>query len=157
MELKTKKIDDLILADYNPRAITKKNLDRLRASIKEFGFSEPVVINSHEGRENVIIAGHMRVRAAKMEGLKEVPCVIIDIDPSREKALNIALNNENLRGMWDEQKLSEIMVGLNEEDVNLKITGFKPVQIRNIVEEGVIRPPKQPRPLKCPKCGFDIR
>jgi len=135
MELKIIPIKDLKFAEYNPRTINKENFDRLCRSIKEFGFTVPNTVNSHAGRENVLIGGHMRTRAAEAEGLTEVPCWVVDIDETRERMLNIALNNPDLAGEWDEQMLAEILVKLNEEDANIKLTGFDETQVSSILDD----------------------
>lgn len=135
MELRTIPIAELKFADYNPRQISKENFARLRTSIKEFGMTVPCTVNSHAGRENVLIAGHMRTRAAQEEGMTEVPCFVVDIDPQKERLLNIALNNHNLEGDWDEQKLAEMIVQLNQEDVEVRLTGFDEMQVSNILDD----------------------
>ena len=135
METKLIKIADLKFADYNPRTISKENFERLRTSIKSFGFTVPGTVNSHKGRENVIIAGHMRTIAAEALGMTEVPCFIVNLDPQKERLLNIALNNQNLPGEYDEQLLAEMIVRLSEEDADIKLTGFDEVQISNILDD----------------------
>lgn len=124
MELKIIPIKELKFADYNPRKISKENFARLRQSIKNYGITVPNTVNMYPGRENVVIAGHQRTRAAEAEGHTEVPCYIVSVDPQKEKMLNIVLNNKNVSGVYDEEKLAEMIVKLNEEDANLKLTGF---------------------------------
>lgn len=121
MELRTIAIKDLKFAEYNPRKIDPQNMDRLRRSIREFGFATPNTVNSHPGRENVIIGGHMRTRAAELEGMSEVPCWIVDLDEQKEKLLNMALNSRALQGAWDEDTLASLLVKLNEEDADLSV------------------------------------
>ena len=135
METKLIKIEDLKFADYNPRTISKENFERLRLSIRSFGFTVPCTVNNYPGRENVLIAGHMRSRAAKEEGMTEVPCFIVSLDPQKERLLNIALNNQNLAGEYDEQLLAEMIVKLNDEDADIKLTGFDEEQISNILDD----------------------
>lgn len=131
----TKPISQLKFADYNPREIGQVNFEKLKRSIGEFGFAEPIVINTHAGRENIIVAGHMRVRAASDLGITEVPVFEIDVDEQKEKLLNIALNNPNLRGDYDNQKLAELIVGLNIEDVDITLTGFDEGELSLILED----------------------
>lgn len=114
MDVKLIPIKDLKFAEYNPRSITTSQFEKLRQSIREFGFVEPVVVNSFKGRENVIVGGHMRVRAAEAEGWTEVPCHFVSLDAQKEKLLNIALNR--IHGEWDEGKLAELVFTLNQND-----------------------------------------
>ena len=143
-------IKDLKFADYNPRKISKENFERLRRSIKEFGFTVPNTVNSHNGRENVLIGGHMRTRAAEAEGMTEVPCWIIDVDPQKERMLNVALNNPHLAGDWDDQMLAEMLVKLNDEGADVKLTGFDEDQVTRILDDymdigGGDAPPEPPK------------
>lgn len=135
MELKLIPIKDLKFADYNPRKISKENFARLRESIKNFGFTVPATVNMHPGREMVLIAGHMRTRAAQAEGLTEVPCLVVDLPLQKEKMLNIVLNNKNVQGEFDEEKLAEIIVKLNEEDADIKLTGFDDRQVSVLLDD----------------------
>src|SRR3989338_3664653 len=80
-------------SSYNPRKISDKSMSDLKESIKRFEMVDPVIINSAPGREGIIIGGHMRMRAAKELGWKEVPVVKLSIpDIQKEKELNLRLN-----------------------------------------------------------------
>lgn len=76
-------------APYNPRRISKHDLEALQRSIRYFGSVEPVVVNR---RSNRIVGGHQRIKAAKAEGLESFPVVFVDLDDPSEKQLNLALN-----------------------------------------------------------------
>jgi hypothetical protein len=119
MEIVDKKIIDLVESEYNPREITDGEFKKLQDSIKEFGFVEPVVIN----KQDQIIGGHMRVRAAKALGFKEVPCAIVDIEGDRAKILNLALNR--ISGRWDTNKLGEVITNLSNSDFDISLSGFE--------------------------------
>ena len=82
------KIDDLKFAEYNPRKISSKEMIKLKNSLKEFGFVQSIIIN----QDNTIVGGHQRVKAARELGMIKVPCVTVDLDKEKEKALNIALH-----------------------------------------------------------------
>jgi ParB-like chromosome segregation protein Spo0J len=105
-----KKVKDLLPADYNPRKISTGQLNKLVKSIEEFGFVEPVVIN----KDNTVISGHQRLKAAHALGMEEVPVIQIDIPKGKEKALNIAMNR--ISGEWDEEKLQELLQELTDEE-----------------------------------------
>ena len=102
MQLINKPIEDLIPYANNPR----KNLnavDAVAASIKEFGFKVPVIID----KENVIVAGHTRLMAAKKIGLQDVPCIIADdLTDAQIKAFRLADNKVSEFAEWDMEKLA---------------------------------------------------
>jgi DNA modification methylase len=95
--IKTEYINPTVLkfAKYNPRFISDEAMIGLKASITEFGIVDPFIVNK---RNNTIIGGHMRCRAAIEMGIKEVPIVFVDLSLEKEKALNITLNNQNITG-----------------------------------------------------------
>ena len=90
-ELKMLPVSVLKPAAYNPRKKLKpgdKEYEKIKNSITEFGFADPLVVNA----DMTIIGGHQRLTVAMEVGYTEVPCAVVDIDKTREKALNIALN-----------------------------------------------------------------
>lgn len=110
MKIEQVNIEQLIFADYNPRASTEKEEQELKKSIERFGFVEPVIVNSAPERKNIIIGGHFRVRMAKKMGINEVPVHYIKIsDIKKEKELNLRLN-KNL-GHWD----MDLLANFDEE------------------------------------------
>ena len=120
-EMKKIPVGDLKPAEYNPRKKLKKGdkeYERIENSIKEFGFADPLVVN----KDMTVIGGHQRLTVATALGYTEVPCMVVDVDKTREKALNIALNK--ITGAWDEQLLADLLMDLKEEDFNIEITGF---------------------------------
>src|SRR3989338_3607021 len=93
-------------SSYNPRKISDKSMSDLKESIKRFEMVDPVIINSAPGREGIIIGGHMRMRAAKELGWKEVPVVKLSIpDIQKEKELNLRLNKNT--GEFDLELLAD--------------------------------------------------
>jgi len=121
MNIVLKKIEELKPALYNPREISKFDLDQLKESITKFGIVEPVIVNNFKGRENIIIGGHQRIVACKELGHLEVPCFIVELSEQDEKILNLALNK--IQGRWDEAKLSDLIFNLRENGAQ-SITGF---------------------------------
>ena len=120
-ELKILPISELKPAAYNPRKKLKKGdleYKKIENSILEFGFADPLVVNA----DMTIIGGHQRLTVAKDLGYTEVPCAVVDVDKTREKALNIALNK--ITGAWDEQMLADLLTDLKECDYDLDYTGF---------------------------------
>lgn len=120
-ELKVLPISVLKPAEYNPRKKLKpgdKEYKKIKDSIEEFGFADPLVVNA----DMTIIGGHQRLNVAIDLGYTEVPCAVVDVDKTREKALNIALNK--ITGEWDEQMLADLLTDLKEADYDLDYTGF---------------------------------
>lgn len=97
-------VASLKAATYNPRKISKEALTQLKESVSRFRMVDPIIVNSALKRRNIVIGGHMRLRAAKELGHKTVPVVYVSI-PSleKEKELNLRLNRNT--GEWDFEKL----------------------------------------------------
>ena len=128
MELVTKNTSDLIPYVNNSRTHSEEQVNQIISSIKEFGFTNPILIE----QDNGIIAGHGRIMAAKKMGLKEVPCVIVKgLTKTQIKALNIADNQIALNAGWDLEKLKLEIQGLNEDSFDLNILGFK----QNLIDD----------------------
>ena len=116
------KIDHLLPADYNPRKDLKPGdleYDKLKRSIEQFGYVEPVIWNKTTSR---VVGGHQRLKVLRDLGLVEVECVVIEMDEDREKALNIALNK--ISGEWDKDKLLLLITDLQGADFDVSLTGF---------------------------------
>lgn len=100
MEIRKVDAGRLNPAAYNPRRDLKpgdKDYEKLKRSIAEFGFVEPVVWNERTG---FVVGGHQRLKVLLDMGVTEIDCVVVDMEPEREKALNVALNR--IQGDWDE-------------------------------------------------------
>lgn len=131
MELKKIKIEELKPAGYNPRKELKptdKEYQKIKNSLEEFGYVDPVIVN----KDMTIIGGHQRTNVMKDLGYNEVECIVIDIDKTKEKALNIALNK--ITGEWDFNKLNELIIDLDKEGYDLTLTGFDDFEIKDILE-----------------------
>lgn len=130
MELKKIKISELKKAGYNPRKISPEELEKLKNSIKKFGYVEPIIMNQRTGN---IVAGHQRLQALEALKHEQVDVITIDIPENDEKALNIALNK--IRGDWDEQKLTELLGQIeNDQEELLSFTGFGEKEIAALLE-----------------------
>ena len=92
-------VKNLIFAEYNPRELTKDQHQDLKDSITRFGFVDPLIVNTHKERKNILVGGHQRLKIAKELGYKDVPCVEVDLTPDKEKELNVRLNKNT--GQWD--------------------------------------------------------
>lgn len=130
-------IDALIPADYNPRKDLQEGdaeFEKIKRSIEEFGFVEPIVWNKRTG---VIVGGHQRLKVAKALGYEEVPVSVVDLSEEREKVLNVALNK--VGGEFDESKLAELMRDLDGFDIDTELTGFDGIEIDAMIKSLEIR------------------
>ena len=105
MTVKDRNISELIPAEYNPRYIKEADFEQLKASIQRFDAVEPVVVNMHPERKNIIISGHQRIKAAKALGMDTFPCVELSLTADQEKELNIRMNKNT--GNWDWDALAD--------------------------------------------------
>ncbi len=129
-ELVEMDIKDILPAPYNPRKITKEMLEQLKASIRDDGYLEPIVVNKRTG---FVVGGNQRLKALKELGVKRVPVRLIDVDEDREKIINIRLNK--VEGEWDFPKLKELLVELDTGAINIEDTGFSFEQIENLIRD----------------------
>ena len=114
-------VDKLIPYVNNARTHSKEQINKLRASIREFGFINPVIID----RDYNVIAGHGRILASQEEGIDKVPCVFVDyLTDAQKKAYIIADNRMALDADWDEELLKIEIESLKDEDFDLSFTGF---------------------------------
>lgn len=114
-------------AAYNPRKDLKpgdKEYEKLKRSIAEFGYVEPVIWNRQTGN---VVGGHQRLKVLMDLGHTEIDCVVVDLDLQREKALNIALNK--IQGDWDESKLASLMADFDAEAFDVSLTGFDATEV----------------------------
>lgn len=110
-------------ATYNPRTHKPEALDQLKESIRKYGLVDPLIVNSGKGRENIVIGGHMRLKAAHELGYTQMPVVFVDIpDVEKEKELNLRLNKNT--GEWDFKLLADFdesflsNIGFSSEDLD---------------------------------------
>jgi len=118
-----------MMAAYNPRRIEGEQLAALRASLREFGPVQPVIVNAATGR---IVGGHQRVRAAQAEGFPALPVVWVDLPEADEKRLNLALNR--IGGRWDEGLLGRLLAELRDGGVAMGATGFASAEVEALIE-----------------------
>lgn len=133
MRIEKKKVTDLIPADYNPRKDLKpgdKEYEKLKRSIHEFGYVDPLIWNQQTGR---LIGGHQRLKVLKDMGIEDVDVVIVDMNEEKEKALNVALNK--ISGDWDKDKLMLLITDLQGEDFDVSLTGFDPEELDDLFKD----------------------
>ena len=128
IEIKYKDINDLIPYVNNTRTHSEEQINQIASSIKEFGFTNPVLIDKNDG----LIAGHGRVMGAKKLGLKEVPTITLDnLTEAQKKAYIIADNKIALNAGWDEELLKIELQSLQEMDFDLSLTGFSDEELKD--------------------------
>ena len=131
-EMRLLPVDELIPYVNNARTHSPEQINKLRASLREFGFINPVIID----KDKNIIAGHGRVMAAREEGIKEVPCVLVDyLTEAQKKAYILADNRMALDAGWDEEMLRVEIESLQGADFDVSLTGFSDDEIAHIFDE----------------------
>ena len=135
MVIQTLPVDKLVPADYNPRKDLKPGdpeYEKLKRSITEFGYVEPVLWNKTTGH---VVGGHQRLKVLIDTGVTEVECVVVEMSEEKEKALNVALNK--ISGEWDKDKLSLLIADLQGADFDVSLTGFDAVEIDKLLNSGM--------------------
>ncbi|MDR3298273.1 MAG: DNA modification methylase [Candidatus Nomurabacteria bacterium] len=105
LQVQQLKISELKPSEYNPRKWSEGQLIKLRESLEKYGVIDPLVVNNHESRKNIVIGGNMRFKVLKDLGFDEVPAVFVNLDENQERDLNIRLNKTG--GDWDYELLKE--------------------------------------------------
>lgn len=130
MEIKNVLVKDIKYAPYNPRKISDDVLSKLKRSIEEFGYIEPIVVNK---RTMHVVGGNQRLKVLRQMGIGEVQSVIVDLDETHEKALNIALNKIN--GEWDLPALKDLLLEIDTGEIDTEITGFDMPEIEELMTQ----------------------
>lgn len=122
---------DIIPYAMNSRTHSDSQVAQVAASIKEFGFTNPILVDEF----NVIIAGHGRLMAAKKLGLDQVPTITLEgLTEAQRKAYVIADNKLALNAGWDDQALQAELERLQELNFDLELTGFDPDELAKLLE-----------------------
>jgi DNA modification methylase len=135
MNIEKKNVKDLLPADYNPRKDLQPGdpeYEKLKRSIEQFGYVEPVIWNKQTGR---VVGGHQRLKVLIDSGITEVDVVVVDMNTEKEKALNIALNK--ISGEWDTDKLALVIADLQGADFDVSLTGFDPEELDDLFRDDV--------------------
>lgn len=134
MQIEKKQVADLKAAAYNPRKDLQPGdpeYEKLKRSIQEFGYVEPVIWNKRTGN---VVGGHQRLKVLKDLGHTEVDCVVVDLDENKEKALNIALNK--ISGEWDTDLLANLLRDLDGQGYDITFTGFDMAEAQELFGSG---------------------
>ena len=131
-EMKLIDIDTLVPYVNNARTHSDEQVMKLRSSLREFGFINPIIID----RDNNVLCGHGRLLAAKAEGIKQVPCVYADnLTEAQKKAYILADNRMALDAGWDEDLLAVEMEELQNLGYDLSLTGFDETELANLFSD----------------------
>lgn len=125
-------VDALVPYARNSRTHSEQQVEQLAASMREFGFTNPVLVDAEGG----IIAGHGRVLAARLIGLQQVPCIRLDhLTETQRRAYVIADNRMALNAGWDDAMLARELSELGDAGFNLDLTGFAQDEIAQLIAE----------------------
>ena len=105
MKIRNRKIKDLIRAEYNPRELTKEQETQLKDSLLRFGIVDPVIVNIHPDRKDIIVGGHQRTKVWESLGNDNIDTVEVNLTLEKEKELNVRLNKNT--GQFDMDMLQE--------------------------------------------------
>ena len=131
-EMQLVPITKLVPYVNNARTHSPEQINKLRSSLREFGFINPVIIDRDFG----VIAGHGRILAAKEEGIAEVPCVFADhLTEAQKKAYIIADNRMAMDAGWDEELLRVEIEALQAEAFDLSLTGFDEKELSDLFKD----------------------
>ena len=160
-------LDRLVPYDRNARTHSSEQIAQIAASIQEFGFTNPILVDGKDG----IIAGHGRLQAARELAMDTVPVVVLDhLTPAQKRAYVLADNKLALNAGWDDDLLAEEITALQLEDFELSTLGWSDSDIADMLDpEGINEPAKEYEGSqeygedefsefehKCPRCGFEF-
>src|SRR5271169_5740054 len=123
-------VEKLIPYSRNPRTHSDAQIAQIAASIAEFGFNNPILVDTKAG----IIAGHGRLLAARKLGLTEVPVIVLDhLTEAQKRAYIIADNQLALNAGWDDDLLRAELAALQDEDFNIRLVGFDDEELARLL------------------------
>ncbi len=150
MEIKTAKINELKPHPKNPRVHPDSAIDKLVRSIKEYGWTNPVLVSA----DGYVLAGHARLKAAEKAGIEEVPVIYLPLEGAKAEAYLIADNRLQDETDWDYEKLKDLLQDLDTGEFDLELTGFDMSEIEDlmtqlhelgeIIEDEAPEPPEEP-------------
>jgi len=162
LKITQKKVESLIPYINNSRTHSDAQVAQIAASIKEFGWTNPILVDGSNG----IIAGHGRLLAARKLGFKEVPVIeLADLTDTQRKAYIIADNKLALNAEWDKEILSIELGTLQGVNFNIDLLGFDAIELSDLFDEQIKMPESSSEEIdideynmncKCPKCGFEF-
>lgn len=156
MRITDRKISELKAAEYNPRLMTEQDYADLTGSLQAFGMVDPIIVNQHKPRKDVVVGGHQRLKVWSDLGHKTIPCVYVSLPLAKERELNVRLNKNVCHWDWD-------MLANNFELGELKPWGFTEDQLFGDNVPPAVKEKQSAKqgatagdPVKCPQCGYVI-
>ena len=145
MKISLRNVDEITPYDNNPR-LNDQAVDAVAASLREFGFRQPIVVD----KDGVVVVGHTRLKAAQRLGLKEVPVHVADLTPTQAQAYRLADNQTATLAEWDPDLLAIELGQLDDADFDLSLLGFSDDDLVKFmgddVTEGLTDPDDIPAP-----------
>ncbi|MBN2243851.1 MAG: ParB N-terminal domain-containing protein [Acidobacteria bacterium] len=159
-QVERRTVDSLIVYERNARTHSEPQIRQIMASLREFGWTNPVLIDE----KNNIIAGHARVEAAKRLEMAEVPCITLDgLTEAQKKAYLIADNKLALNAGWDDDLLRAELLDLKGLEFNLDLLGFNPEEMADLLLGQDVNQPEYDesaaadvKMVTCPECGHSF-
>jgi ParB-like chromosome segregation protein Spo0J len=137
LAIRYRRIDSLKADARNARIHPKRQVQQLAASLREFGFTNPILLDA----DGTIIAGHGRVEAAKATGMAEVPTITLaGLSDAQKRALRVADNKIALNASWDFELLASELAALSTLEIDLGVTGFSAGEIEVLLDGGGAAP-----------------
>lgn len=160
IEYRTVKLSEIHEDPANARLHPDENLADIRASLKEFGQVEPLIVHKATGK---VIGGNGRLKVMRSMGWEECGVALVDMDNMKATALGIALNRAGERAEWDKETLAKLLAEIDDVSEELEAS------LKELEEQEGITPPDfqpatideqgqldQKAPTICPKCGHEF-
>lgn len=156
MELTALKVADLKPFERNPRVHPDSAIEKLVTSIRAYGWTNPILVN----KDNTVLAGHARIKAAEKMGVGEVPAVVLDIPDELVAAYVIADNRIQDETDWDTPALKDLLQDLDTGAFDMELTGFDETELEQLFtqyhpEEAHTDETGEAKTNKCPQCGYE--
>jgi ParB family transcriptional regulator, chromosome partitioning protein len=161
LKIEYKPISSMNPYGKNARTHTDEQIKQVMASIKEFGWTNPILLDGKSG----VIAGHARLEAAKRMGIDDVPCIELSgLSEAQKRAYIIADNKLALNAAWNDDTLRLELIDLKDLDFNLDLIGFNGEELAEIMYGPDFKPTSeddqgrldQKTSIKCPSCGVEF-
>jgi DNA modification methylase len=152
LQVEYRPVQTLIPYARNPRTHSESQIAKIAASIVEFGFTNPILVDGANG----IIAGHGRLAAARRLGLQQVPVIeLAHLTPSQKRALVLADNRLALEAGWDEALLALELAELSDAGYDLALTGFEEGEIEALLADAMVDDQSEPE-AEAPDAADDL-
>jgi ParB-like chromosome segregation protein Spo0J len=135
VQVKTVKISELKPHPKNPRIHPDSAIEKLERSIKEFGWTNPILVSA----DGYVLAGHARLKAAEKAGISEVPVIYLSLEGVKAEAYMIADNRLQEDTLWDDEVLAELLADISKNDIDMLLTGFEAKEFEKLLNDEIPR------------------